>query len=89
MNAYLTIRRRGETLGTGLRRYPDDLVRRLTMTVLDQCHVNRLRALPSVPVHNLSIVLAADQYVSILRVVLEADQRRRWFQRHLWLVRIL
>ena len=58
------------------------------MAVLNEGHVDRLRTLASVPVDDLSVVLAADEDVRVLRVVLDTDERRRRPQYHLWLVGI-
>jgi len=59
------------------------------MTVFNQGHVSWLRALTSVPVDDLTVVLAANQNVSVLWVVLEADEWRYWLQSHLRLVWVL
>ena len=59
------------------------------MTVFNKCHIDGLRALASVPVDDLTVVLAADEDVSVLWVILEADERRRRLQSHLRLVGVL
>ena len=86
----LSVGGRREALCASLRRDPDDLVDRVAMTVFDERHVDRLRALASVPVQHLSVVLTTDQDVRVLWVVLHTDQRGPGgSQRHLRLVGVL
>ena len=71
------VRAARERLRARLAAHPDHLVGRLAVAVLHRRRLHRLRALPRVPVGHLPVVAPTEQHVRILRVIFQADQRRR------------
>ena len=85
---YLSICGCGEALSACFRVEPNRLVCRISVTMFYGCHLHWLWAFACVPVCNLAIILATQQYVRVLGIILQAHKRRHRLQDHFRLVRI-